>query len=167
MNILCGMPGAIARRNRVSHNLLTSNQATGTDTLGDTTGFVQAAGATLSSSTDQVYQGSNSLKVVTTAALSNEGMGCNKTTTTPGLSDAATVFVYAPLGATLALYHLNSDWSTAGSTSFTGTGAWQKVTNTATPKAGSTGSYIQIFTVTTKQAITFYADALKLQRIIP
>ena len=46
-------------------NLLTLNQATGTDASGDTTGFTPA-GSTLASSTAQAYQGSRSLALTAT-----------------------------------------------------------------------------------------------------
>jgi hypothetical protein len=48
-------------------NLLTANQASGTDTLGDTTGFT-ASGATLTSSTTSPYQGSKCLLATATNA---------------------------------------------------------------------------------------------------
>ena len=47
-------------------NLLTANQASGTDTLGDTTG-IGAGGATVASSTSYAAQGSRSLQITTTS----------------------------------------------------------------------------------------------------
>jgi hypothetical protein len=51
-------------------NLLTANQASGTDTLGNTTGFTAQNNCTLASSTAQALRGSRSLAVTATAAAS-------------------------------------------------------------------------------------------------
>jgi len=53
-------------------NLLTANQATGTDTLGNTTGFVDQGGSpTFVSSTDEAVSGTKSLKVTWNGASTN------------------------------------------------------------------------------------------------
>lgn len=49
-------------------NLCAQNVRTGTDTLGNTTGFTADGGAALASSTDAYWQGSKSLKITTGAA---------------------------------------------------------------------------------------------------
>jgi hypothetical protein len=55
-------------------NLLTLNQASGTDALGDTTGFVAGA-ATVESSTEQAAQGSRSVKIITVANTGRATVG--------------------------------------------------------------------------------------------
>lgn len=60
-------PGPFVLLDSARRNLLSANQSTGTDALGDTTGFVALAG-TISSSTVQADQGLRSLAWAVTAA---------------------------------------------------------------------------------------------------
>lgn len=60
--------------NAYQKNLLTQNQATGGDTLGDTTGFTAFRSATITRDTTEVWNGTGSIKVVTPNAQDLEGV---------------------------------------------------------------------------------------------
>jgi hypothetical protein len=135
--------------------LLTLNQQTGTDTTGDTTGFTAVASATISSSTEQAYSGSKSLKVVTPNGADNEGMLINATTVVNATAYKGAVWVYAPNGATLILIETASGTHTH----FTGTGAWQYVGVDFT--SSGTSATLDVYT-DGQQGVTFYVDGCRL-----
>jgi hypothetical protein len=150
---IAGVRGVLVEE--ATTNLLTANVSTGTDTLGDTTGFTAYNSAALSSSTEQAYQGSRSLKVVTPGAVTTEGANCTYTLAN-GNPVSGSVMVKAPLGAAMSLQITGSDY-----TLFTGTGEWQKVSMGVANKTSSANVYI--WTTTTPQAITFYVDMLQIE----
>ena len=142
--------------------LLTLNQRTGTDTLGDTTGFETYKGdEILSSSTTQAHSGTKSLKVVTDGSHVNEGVRTSLTTVTNGTVYIGGTWVYAPNGQSMRL-RLSDATATSVDIAFTGTGAWQWV------EAQFTGTVAVKITlvISTRNtsAVTFYVDDLRLAK---
>lgn len=143
--------------------LLTLNQRTGTDALGDTTGFTGVrTSETLTSSTEQYHSGTRSIKCVTPNVQTQEGI---VSTAISGLVNGTVyifgAWVYAPAGA--SMYWFMGDGGDNNVTQeFTGTGAWQWVEYPFTPD-GSPNHYISIRTKT-QQGITFYVDDLRLAK---
>jgi hypothetical protein len=136
-------------------NLLTANQADGTDTLGNTTGFVGVKTTeTLSSSTDQAHQGTKSLKVITPGSEDGEGaLMSGGITTVSGVTYMASGWLYVPTGTNIIV------WFGGNSQTVVGNDGWQffNVSKTAT---GTNHSWSMI-TNTTKN-ITFYVDELQI-----
>jgi hypothetical protein len=147
-------------------NLLTANQASGTDTLGDTTGFApQSAGGTLTSSTDYAYRGSRALKCVSDGVSTYQGW---TTTATLPLYRYATVTVQAKVYATtqltlrVGIFRTAAGYINSAKTVTVPAGVWTTVQHTATAGevgAGSvTDATVFLDTGTTPQAGTFYTD---------
>jgi hypothetical protein len=158
---IAGVRGVLVEE--ATTNLLTANQSTGTDTLGDTTSFTSYNGATLSSSTDQAKEGSKSLKIITPGITYPEG--CANTSTiavTGGNNYTLSGWVYAPVGATLRAFLMTGDGVHYSYTEITGTGAWQYFTTTFSVPTDHTTVSFHIRTQGT-QAITFYVDQLQLE----
>jgi len=143
-------------------NIFTANQSTGTDTLGDITGFtgVGTVAATISSSTTQALQGTKSLKVVTTGTNTGEGVSTSSVNIANTTAHTQSLWVYAPTGSQLKLTATNQGATATAGTLVTGNGAWQQVTLTGT--SSSTNTVITIATVGSAQAITFYVDMLQI-----
>lgn len=140
-------------------NLLTSDQSTGTDTLG----FSQSAGVVISSSNEQVFHGTKSLKIITpNDGVIGRGFWTSSVSTFPSTQYTASLRVLAPINSTLKLLILNNDYSTISEIPFTGTGNWECVTISGTTKAGATGILVMAYTIINAQAITFYVDNLQL-----
>lgn len=142
--------------------LLTLNQRTGTDTLGNTTGFtgIGTTPGTISSSTEQAHTGTKSLKCVTSGGDVGEGVKVNATTVSNTTVYIAGAWIYAPNGATLEISQYSNDESTP--VAVTGTGAWQWVECSDT--TGTTTNEIWVKTKTSAQAITFFVDDLRLAK---
>lgn len=153
-----------------STNLLTSNQATGTDTSGNTTGFTALNGATLSSDSAYAWQGSKALKVVTTNAA-NDGVKATFT-------GAATTTYWGSLyvrssttGDTLRVYLKDTTNSITGAvvtvTPYNDVGntnpqGWERVEVTLTCGAGT--PTIALCVDTGASTIkTFWLDGLKVE----
>ena len=132
-------------------NLATLIQSNGGED-GTTTGSNGFNGATISSSTDWAAEGTHSTKVVCPGSIVGEGLSTPVTGLTIGQAYTAQRTLNVPLGAKMKL--------TFGSSlkSFIGTGTKQTVTVTMTATAAT--HYVQVATVTTPQAITFYSDML-------
>lgn len=150
-------------------NLLTANQSTGTDTLGDTTGFnITTANDRISSSSDYSLQGSKSLKVVTgnIAGGSNvEGVWTpTSITVSPNTSHTASVWVKGSGTVALSLIERDADDVLIGETyssAVTLTDQWQLVTVTRDFGATGVKARIAVRTVS-QQSATFYVDMLQL-----
>jgi hypothetical protein len=141
--------------------LLTLNQRTGTDTLGDTTGFTAILGdETISSSTTQAHSGTKSCKVVTDGSHAGEGVYTANTTVANATAYLGGAWVFAPLDQTMSIsLYTNEEHTT---TDFTGTGAWQWVESSAT--SGTTTCQIRVKTRGDAAAVTFYVDDLRLAK---
>lgn len=97
-------------------NLLSSNVASGTDALANTTGFTAASGFALASSTDQALQGTRSLKM-TTSGTGGGGVyfgGSSATGTTPIRGGETYTFVASVLAPSVTEpVHLRILWWTS------------------------------------------------------
>jgi hypothetical protein len=141
--------------------LLTLNQQTGGDALGNTTGFSLIRSATITYLTTQHHSGVGSIQVITPGVQSAEGVIQNGALTlSASTSYIFGVWVYAPNGANLQA-QITNNTNDAGTTSFTGTGTWQYVevvhTTTTTPL-----TYEFFIYTNGTQAITFYVDDCRL-----
>ncbi len=139
------------------NNLLTPNQQTGTETLGNTNGFI-ASGATINSSTEQPHTGTRSLKVTTNNNTGNEGFRTTTTTVKDATSYTAGFWVYAPTGTLMRASIYSGTLTTIY---WTATGTWEYKTITKT----SIGTSMDIRIATnTQSATTFYTDDLSLTK---
>jgi len=165
MNLLIGMPGAVARRNRVSHNLLTANQASGTDTGGNTTGFaVYLSGeSAISSSTDEAYNGTKSLKGVFGNDKGNHGFRTNTGTVVQGYDYNFSSYFKGTNGIAYMLRWFDGTNLTSLQ-SFTATGGWQFIGGNFRATTSTALFYVL---VNGTNAHTCYWDALALRRVIP
>ncbi len=148
-------------------NLLTSNQATGGDTLGNATGFgggiTISGSSTITASGTQYYQGVTSIEVVTPGATYGEG------TQLSGVAGCAanTVYtfsamVYMPNGVGYSVGIYDSTNAVEHYTDYVGTGGWQSVSNSVTSGANPATLNPYVRTSGTSVA-TFYLDALILE----
>jgi hypothetical protein len=148
-------------------NLLTANQASGTDTLGDTTGFA-SYNATLSRSTAWSAQGSGSLLVTPTGAnptVDITPQGTSGIPVVPGETVTGTFTARAgtATGRTgvlfVAFYNSGGTWLSAPSTAVTLSGSTDS-TATLTTVAPANAAYMGL-TATSYTALTgetFYID---------
>ena len=158
-------------------NLLTENQASGTDTLAATTGFdTGGSGAVLATTTAQARQGSRSLQVTASG-------GGNGTFFT-GLAGAAAGAVPVTAGATYtaavslrsaaatASYGVNIAWldsggghisSSASTPGTTSTSAWTDATVTAVAPASAAYAAVGV-SMTAAASSVHYADCFSLHR---
>lgn len=139
--------------------LLTLNQRTGTDALGDTTGFTNYVSGTIISSTEQAHSGIRSVKC--SNIVKSSGVATLLTTVSNGTVYVAGMWVYAENGANFRFYRLNSSGSSLGYTVFTGTGDWQWVEGVST--ANDTG-IILVIRSEDDATRTFYVDDLRLAK---
>lgn len=153
-------------------NKLTSNQATGTDTLGNTTGFSAAAsthlnsGATLSSNTtaSNVFQGSRSLQVTTTAASASQG--CETTATAVSASKAISLSAVVKATAGTALTAIARDYTNGVNStaySWVATGGFDFVPVSITTGALAVTDLRLTIRTNSAVATTFYVDALQIE----
>lgn len=144
-----------------SNNILAPNQAFGTETFGDTTGFTGNKGdEILTSSTEQFHTGSRSLKVVTDGSHTYEGATTTGTSVLPYTKYIVGLWVLAPLGANLRS-SLSDNIDLINHVYFTGTGEWQFIVNSITTDA-HTSLYVNVRTTTPATAVTFYIDDMML-----
>lgn len=139
--------------------LLTLNQRTGTDALGDITGFTNYVSGTITSSTEKPHSGSRSVKC--NNIVKRSGVATSPTTVTNGTVYVAGMWVYAENGANFRFYRLNSGGSSLGYTVFTGTGDWQWVEGVST--ANDT-EIILVIRSEDDATRTFYVDDLRLAK---
>lgn len=155
----------------VGVNLLTSNQATGTDTLGTTAGFTGFRGTeTISSDATTYFQGAKSLKVITPGSQAYEGM--TVVSTVVDVSNTYTTSIYLKGTEGVPLQVLLAEYTAAdvsvGSTlvPVVLTGGWDCVT--VGRIFGATGAKARIWVRTTATPLvtTFYADKIGLYKIL-
>jgi hypothetical protein len=137
---------------------------------GTTSAFATwGTGVTLSSSTEQFWQGSRSLKVVCDGTVAGQGQYYQWYTygLSPGKTYTGSVYVKGTAGATLALNLVERTDTGAGTggganVNFTATGGWDRVVATFT--AGATGRCANMrVTVNGTLATTFYCDGFQLE----
>lgn len=143
-------------------NLLTLNQATGGDTLGDTTGFssYDATTATITRDTTEAWNGTGSIKVVTNNATSIEGIIINGVNTITG-GKICVCSVYAKGEGTVILQVWDPSNGTRKSSTFTLTSAWQRLSFQFAQ--GATAIPTTYVITQTQQSATFYIDGLQLE----
>lgn len=147
-------------------NLLTANQSTGTDTYGDTTGFGGKRGTeTLSSTTEQAYQGNRSLKCVNPGSQLGEGWYDSGYQTIGGsqpFTFGGKVYGAVGLPITVIINQYTSAYAyiRGDTNSITGANSWQSlfisITTDSTCAKVKCGIYIQ-----GTQIATFYSDMLQ------
>ena len=143
-------------------NLLTANQSTGTDTLGDTTGFAIVHGSeTISSTTEQYFQGTKSLKCVCPGTYSTEGWKTTNITVSASTSYTASAWVRVNAGVSF-MFGVTDVNDKATQNTYTGTGTWQYVSVSQTTDS-DTVLVVRSYTVTSPQACTMYADMIGLE----
>ncbi|MDA8216980.1 MAG: hypothetical protein M0Z94_05110 [Dehalococcoidales bacterium] len=157
---------------QASTNLLSSNQATCTDTLGNTTGFQAtdptgggflAAGATVASDSGTSWQGSKRL-AVTTTAVADEGVATTySAVVSPGAQIAVSGMLLAPAGSSMRFSGCDN-YGNRTSAVYTGTGAWQPVSTVFTSNASGSPQVSVQCRNEAATAITFYLDALKVEQ---
>lgn len=143
-------------------NLLTDNQASGTDTLGDTTGFTVYSAATITSDLTP-YSGTRSVKAVATGnAGMTFGLPGSTVTATVGQTYTAEVTTAATDAAAseliLAFYDSGGTWIGQASKAYTG-GGWRTVQITGVAPASTAAVSAYIYQTTTTAGVsTVYAD---------
>lgn len=138
----------------VTGNLLTSNVATGTGTLGTTSGFL-ASSATVASSTDYAWEGSKSLKVTVTSTSNRASVGGTTSAGTIAVSAGQTytfaAYVLAPTVTKVVaarIYWFTSAGAALGSTNstdYTTSTSWQRASITAVAPATAAFASVMLF----------------------
>lgn len=143
--------------------MFTLNQQTGTDTLGDTTGFETKKGTeTITSSIEEAYSGSRSLKVVTPGSVTLEGVGTPSQTALNATIYIFGLMIKASAGATLTASLYNGGGGTMlGQTSIVGTGSWEYIEVFGTTVDTTIKTMVR---TSGAQAITFYVDQCRLAK---
>ncbi len=146
-------------------NLLTANQSTGTDTLGNTTGFGKFSGTDISSDSSTYIQGNKSLKVSLSGATANEGVNTGSIDVAGGKTYTQSVKIKIPKGSVLTIQIVERDSADVlmGVTSktITGTGDFQDVSVTRAFEA--TGVKQRVYIISPVAAkFDFNVDMLQL-----
>lgn len=142
--------------------LLTLNQRTGTDALGDTTGFftlIKGDDTSLESSSTESHSGNKSLKVTTAGIQANEGIALSEVIVTNSTTYVCGCWVKSDaVGRTIRLT------ASSGLTgqNFTITGEWQYLEITGTTTSTSLNPHIK--NPNNDGAMTFYVDDLRLAK---
>ena len=155
-------------------NLLTANQASGTDTLGTTVGFESVNACTLASSTAQAAQGTRSLLIAATAnsptAQTTGGTAGIPVTVGDTYTVSAQVRVGTATGrtASVGLRWFTAAGAVVGSVNFgaevTLSTSWQTISKTEVAPATAAFAALCIKSQTAVSTETFYVDCLSLHR---
>lgn len=148
----------------IGKNTLTSNIATGTDTLSSITGFEKTIGTeTLASTTSEYYQGGRSLKVTTVNSAYTGVYTWPDTYCLTNRDYVASLYVKCPTGHGNIYYQItNSGGTTLNYAETSPTGAWQQLTLTAN-SGSTTGLRIVVGYVSAPGVIDFYVDQIQLE----
>lgn len=144
------------------------NICTGTDTLGTTGGFTTVTGApTVTSNTaDGIYwQGTRSLKIITTAAAPADEVRAAFGTVSANATVTGTVYVYGSGSVTLRL------WQNSGAPAVLATASavslpastWRRISVTGTLTGGNTTCAISLLETVSASNITFYCDGFQIE----
>lgn len=146
--------GVARYENGYFQNLLTDNQATGGDTLGNITGFNPNIGTeTLSRDSANFWQGTGSIKVVCNGAVASQGIYTTSTSVISGQTYTASAWIKGASGTIKISIGSNSAIATLN-------GTWQRIFVTGVAE----GPLVDINILTdVAQAITFYIDGLQLE----
>jgi hypothetical protein len=142
-------------------NLLTTNQADGTEAAATTGLVTTGAGATVTSSTTQKFSGARAIKVVCAGSGTGEGV---KTTTTAVPIKARPMTFSAKVYASVAVQITITVTSAVASLSLTRTVSvpattWTEVIVTGSPKVEATDGVLTVKTGETK-VVDLYIDEL-------
>lgn len=157
-------------------NLLSSNQATGTDTLSDTTGFYLGSnGSSLASSATYAWQGTRSASYVAGGTASaymnlhpNGSPAGSMTAVTPGLTYTGVAMLRATAADTLRmeLWWYNSGGASIGSSTgasiTASTSAWTRATVSAAAPAGAAYAQLSVHRQSGTAGSTVYGDGFGL-----
>ena len=157
-------------------NLLSSNQATGTDTLSDTTGFYLGSnGSSLASSATYAWQGTRSASYVAGGTASaymnlhpNGSPAGSMTAVTPGLTYTGVAMLRASAADTLRmeLWWYNSGGASIGSSTgasiTASTSAWTRATVSAAAPAGAAYAQLSVHRQSGTAGSTVYGDGFGL-----
>ena len=157
-------------------NLLSSNQATGTDTLSDTTGFYLGSnGSSLASSATYAWQGTRSASYVAGGTASaymnlhpNGSPAGSLAAVTPGLTYTGVAMLRASAADTLRmeLWWYNSGGASIGSSTgasiTASTSAWTRATVSAAAPAGAAYAQLSVHRQSGTAGSTVYGDGFGL-----
>jgi hypothetical protein len=142
-------------------NLLTANQANGTESTATTGLVTTGAGSTVTSSTTQKFSGSRAIKCAVTSG--GTGRGVKTTTTAITLAPVPTTFqakVYCSVACVITLTGTSSSASfTATATVSVPATTWTTITAVGTPVAAATDGVLTVATGEDK-AVDIYVDEL-------
>jgi hypothetical protein len=154
------------RKNAINTNLLAVNIATGTNSGGVTTGFLKDHSETLSSSTDQSFNGTKSLKCICPGSVSEEGTYYITSSLTPSLSYTQKFYIKGTQGVEMKIYlqEFNGGSLVGNTISYPVlTGGWDEVSSTRS--FGATGNKATVYIATKNQtATTFYIGQAILRK---
>lgn len=145
-------------------NLFPLQVQKGTEIYGDTTEFTQNNSVTLSSTTEQAYLGTRSLKFICGNAGASEGFSTLSYTCLPSITHTVFFIVKGNAGATVkaVIKERNSGDGAIGLTEsgvYTLTGGWDVLT--VSRAFGSTGVKLRGLVYTaSQQSLTGYADEM-------
>ena len=165
----------VAQASKVG-NLLTLNQATGTDTLSDTTGFYLGGnGSSLASSATYAWQGTRSASYVAGGTASaymnlhhNGSPAGSLMAVTPGLTYTGVAMLRASAADTLRmeLWWYNSGGASIGSSTgasiTASTSAWTRATVSAAAPAGAAYAQLSVHRQSGTAGSTVYGDGFGL-----
>lgn len=128
-----------------------------------------ASRATCARVSTQAYDGTYSYEAICPGTITAEGTVITGAAgLTPSVTYSARVWVKAPLGATMRMsvqeYTTAVGYVGETTVNFTGTGAWQEVTQSRAFGATGTRCFVSVLTATTAQAITFYTDCCLVEQ---
>jgi len=149
---------------RTRKNLLLPNVANGCE-MGSTLGITNISGCTLTASTEQAWQGTYSLKVVTANSAANERWRSEYIFVEPNLTYTASCYLRGSGTVVLSLHEADDagGWITSTDSSvITLTGTWTRYSVTRTYGATGRNSALGLYTPT-KQAATYYVDGMQIE----
>jgi hypothetical protein len=164
--VLGGQPPTSALRIEEStNNVLSANQSSVETGVAD---FYVIAGATLTQDATQHWTGANSLKVVTPGVATNEGFGAGQLDTAYVAGGKYTASVWLRGAGTVVLKLVDHNVSQlAASANITLTTVWTRYSVSATfptPLVSGHTYALEVSTVGSIQAVTFYADGLQIEQ---
>jgi hypothetical protein len=156
----------VATKNNAGNLLNSANTPPGSTTAFDPTFETTGAwwgnfgtGASLAQTTTQAWAGTHSLAVTCSSASDKAGFGLS---TVPGLIYTVSLYVYVPAGVTVtASFATYPALSALASATSTTTGAWQRLTMTATATDAVTAVTVSASAGT--YPVTFYVDAVQAE----
>lgn len=146
-------------------NMLSPNQS---NVETDLTGLTARNGAVISRATSVQWEGAASVKAVTDGTQAAQGVfaGLPSSSFAPGMAYTVSAYILAPVGAhiNISLYQDTPAQTVGTFVTITGTGGWQRVTQTATtPNVLPSGNIGINLRTNGSLATTFWVDALQVE----